>query len=106
MRPGGDGTNRRIESAVTLLPQPLSPTTASVSPALDRVGDAVNGAHDTVAGKEMRLEILDREERCARPALPHMRRANRGSSASRKPSPTRFTARTVSDRKMPGKIIR
>jgi hypothetical protein len=33
MRPGGDGTSRRIESAVTLLPQPLSPTTARVSPA-------------------------------------------------------------------------
>ena len=33
MRPGGDAMSRRIESAVTLLPQPISPTTASVSPA-------------------------------------------------------------------------
>ena len=32
MRPGGDGTRRRIDSAVTLLPQPDSPTIASVSP--------------------------------------------------------------------------
>ncbi|MNT06890.1 hypothetical protein D3C72_1415730 [compost metagenome] len=32
-RPGGVGTSRRIESAVTLLPQPDSPTTPSVRPA-------------------------------------------------------------------------
>src|SRR3954451_6829183 len=30
--PGGSGISRRIEFAVTDLPQPLSPTTASVSP--------------------------------------------------------------------------
>ena len=34
MRPGGWGISLRIESAVTLLPLPDSPTTASVSPAL------------------------------------------------------------------------
>src|SRR5215475_14456595 len=32
MRPGGCGMSRMIESAVTLLPQPDSPTTPSVSP--------------------------------------------------------------------------
>ena len=32
MRPGGLATRRRIESAVTLLPQPDSPTTPRVSP--------------------------------------------------------------------------
>ena len=32
MRPGGEAIRRRIESEVTLLPQPDSPTTASVSP--------------------------------------------------------------------------
>ena len=32
MRPGGDAINRKIESEVTLLPQPDSPTIASVSP--------------------------------------------------------------------------
>jgi hypothetical protein len=32
MRPGGSGISRRIELAVTDLPQPLSPTIASVSP--------------------------------------------------------------------------
>src|SRR5262245_26973820 len=32
MRPGGDATSRNTESEVTLLPQPDSPTTASVSP--------------------------------------------------------------------------
>ena len=34
MRPGGDGISRNIESAVTLLPQPLSPTIAKVSPGM------------------------------------------------------------------------
>ena len=33
MRPGGLGISRRIDSAVTLLPQPDSPTMPSVSPA-------------------------------------------------------------------------
>ena len=33
MRPGGCGISFRIDSAVTLLPLPDSPTTASVSPA-------------------------------------------------------------------------
>jgi hypothetical protein len=33
MRPGGEAMSRRIESDVTLLPLPDSPTTASVSPA-------------------------------------------------------------------------
>src|SRR5436305_7292305 len=32
MRPGGSGMRRRIELAVTDFPQPLSPTTARVSP--------------------------------------------------------------------------
>src|SRR2546430_270478 len=32
VRPGGDAIRRRIESDVTLLPQPDSPTMASVSP--------------------------------------------------------------------------
>ena len=32
MRPGGDAISRKIESEVTLLPQPDSPTIASVSP--------------------------------------------------------------------------
>ena len=32
MRPGGDAISRRIDSEVTLLPQPVSPTMARVSP--------------------------------------------------------------------------
>src|SRR6202011_3043960 len=34
MRPGGGGIRRNIDSAVTLLPQPLSPTIARVSPGM------------------------------------------------------------------------
>ena len=33
MRPGGEATNRSTDSAVTLLPQPDSPTMPSVAPA-------------------------------------------------------------------------
>ena len=33
MRPGGEGMRRRIDIEVTLLPEPDSPTMASVSPA-------------------------------------------------------------------------
>ena len=70
----------------------------------DVVGDAVHRAHDAVTGEEMRAQVRDGEERLGRAA--HSRRASRGSSASRKPSPTRFTASTVSERKAPGKSTR
>ena len=38
--------------AETLLPEPDSPTMPSERPALDVVGDAVDGAHDAVVGDE------------------------------------------------------
>src|SRR5215217_1772830 len=50
--------------------------------------DAVDGAHDAVAGEEMGREVADLEEA-------HMRLASRGSSRSRSPSPSMFTASTV-----------
>ena len=53
MRPGGDAIRRRIDSEVTLLPQPDSPTIASVSPRLDRERHAVDRAHDAVAREEI-----------------------------------------------------
>ena len=67
IRPGGSATRRRMDSAVTLLPQPDSPTTPSVSPAAHAVGDAVDRPHDAGGGEEMRLQIVDLEQR-PRPA--------------------------------------
>ncbi len=48
--PAGSGTSRRIESAVTLLPLPDSPTSASVSPARTSKRDAVHRAHHALVG--------------------------------------------------------
>ena len=52
-----------IESAVTDLPQPDSPTMPSVAPRLDREADAVDRAHDAFAGEEVRLKVVDLEQR-------------------------------------------
>ena len=49
MRPAGLGSRRRMESAVTLLPQPLSPTRPKVSPRLNREVQAVHGLDQTPA---------------------------------------------------------
>ena len=72
---------------------------ASVSPASTWKRDAVDGAVDAVGRAEMRLQVLDLEQRHALQSLLAMR----GSSASRRPSPSRFTASTVIDRKIAGK---
>ena len=63
MRPGGIGMSLMTDSAVTVLPQPDSPTTPSVSPRVDREVDAVDRAHHAVVGREMRLEPADLEQR-------------------------------------------
>ena len=63
IRPGGDGTSRRIDSAVTLLPQPDSPTSPSGSPRVDREADAVDGPDDSRIGRKLRLEPTHFEER-------------------------------------------
>ena len=68
---------------------------------IDREADAVDGARDAVLGEEMRLEPVDGEDRLHR----YIRRASRGSSRSRSPSPTRLTASTTIARQMPGKKI-
>src|SRR4051794_39887897 len=47
--PGGSGTSRRMELAVTDLPQPLSPTIASVSPSTT-VNDTPSTARFTPSG--------------------------------------------------------
>src|ERR1700744_6209797 len=51
----------------------------------------------------MGLQVFDLEQRRVVAAVHHRRFASRGSSASRSPSPSRLTARTVIDRKIAGK---
>src|SRR5205085_9821642 len=65
-------------------------------------GHAVYRAHDAVSRKKVRSQVVYFEQRRNRGAH-HILRASRGSSASRMPSPSRFTESTVSDRQIPGK---
>ena len=56
MRPGGSGMRRRIDRALTDLPEPLSPTMATVSPMLHGIGDPIDGAHEARPGAELGME--------------------------------------------------
>ncbi len=51
-----------IESAVTDLPQPDSPTIPSVLPSSTAKQIAVHRADDALAGEEVRLQVVDLEE--------------------------------------------
>ncbi len=48
-------------SEETDLPEPDSPTMPSVWPAVDRVGEPVDGLDDAVVGVEVDLQVLDLE---------------------------------------------
>ena len=56
IRPGRS-TMRRIERAVTLLPQPVSPTMPSVRPAEQVEATSVHRAHHALVREEVRLQI-------------------------------------------------
>ena len=66
MRAAG-GSRRRIVSASVVLPEPDSPTMPSVSPALQRERDVVDGAHHAGAplGDVVGRQILERQQRFA-----------------------------------------
>ena len=59
MRPGGDGTSRITDSDVTVLPDPLSPTSPTVSPGPDRERHVVDHPRRAVIGGELHREVLD-----------------------------------------------
>ena len=69
---------------------------------IQRERQAVDGARHAVLVEEVSLEVGYLEERLGHRAFSHMRRAMRGSSRSRSPSPTRLTASTTSASAMPG----
>ena len=52
-----------IVRQVTLLPQPDSPTMPERLALLDGEADAVDGLDDAVVGAEVRLEVVDLEQR-------------------------------------------
>ena len=58
-------------------------------------GEVVDGVEDAVVGRELNREVLHGEQRRGH--------VDRGSNASRSPSPRKFTARTVRRMASPGK---
>ena len=102
MRPVSGGISRRIDSAVTDLPQPDSPTMPSVSPRAEVERHAVDRAHHAVAREELRLQVADREDGVHARLAHSASSPSRGSSRSRRPSPSRLTASTVMARKRAG----
>ena len=83
-----------MESPVTLLPEPDSPTSPTTSPAADVERHAVDRLHDAGAREEMRREVADLEQRAHRFSL--------GLSWSRTWSPTRLMATISTISAMPG----
>ena len=66
MRPGGCGTRPMIDSAVTLLPQPDSPTMASVRPASTAKLTPSTARELAVVGAEEGAQVADLEQRAHR----------------------------------------
>ena len=86
---GGFGMRPMIESAVTDFPQPDSPTMPSVLPFSTGKRDAVHRLDDALAGEEVRLQVVDLEQRHGGLGFPRA-----GSRASRRPSAMKFAQRT------------
>ena len=97
--PGGSGMSRRIDSAVTLLPEPDSPTMPSVSLAVEREAHAVDRLDHAVVGEEVGRETFDREQPFA-----HTYSLSLGSVASRRPLPNEMKANTVTVSAMLGNV--
>ena len=70
MRPGGCGTRRMIDSAVTLLPQPDSPTRPRVSPRPTVKLDAVDRPEQPALGAEVGTQVADLQQRAAHYLFP------------------------------------
>ena len=109
-----------IVSAVTLLPQPDSPTMPRDSPRASEKRHAVDGLDDAVHRLEVRPQVAHVEQhvvggggpaggaavrRRVRAVLTasSVMRGTSGRSASRRPSPMKLTASTVRTMKRPGK---
>ena len=65
----GNGSSRRIESASVVLPEPLSPTTATISPGCSSERGAIDGPHRPFARGELHAEILNLKDRLTHTGL-------------------------------------
>ena len=83
----------------------ISPTMPSVSPRVEVERDAVDRAHHAVGREEVGLQVVDLEDRVGACQGSHAGAPCADRAASRRPSPSRLTASTVSARKTPGKRI-
>ena len=84
-----------IESAVTVLPHPDSPTTPSVSPSSRAQGHSVDGSQISVAGAKLDAEVGDFEQGRHELSAVAVRRSTRGMTSSE-------NARITSSRGSPG----
>ena len=92
-----------IESAVTLLPEPDSPTMATVSfGPMEKERFRTTGRHSPSTRKAVVRPETSRIGSVTRRARP-LYRMRRGSSASRSPSPTKLIDSTVRKIAAPGK---
>ena len=81
IRPGGSGTSRRIERLSTLLPDPLSPTTPTTSPAsMDRLAPLTARTTPSSVKKEVWRSSISRSK-----AATPSGSAGRGRRAGRRP---------------------
>ena len=87
-------SSRIAASAVTDLPEPLSPTRPSVSPRSTSKAHARQRLHAAVPRGEADRQILDAQQAHTR---------IRGSRMSRSPSPSRLKHRTASNQRKPGR---
>ena len=103
MRPGGFGTSRMIDSALTLLPQPDSPTIASVSPRLTwkETSSTARNRPELVKNTVCR-PFTSRTFSSADAAL--ISRAASGRECRASASPNRLVPNTARLIAMPGKI--
>ena len=95
MRPGGMAISCRIDIAVTVLPQPDSPTTQSVSPLLMVMSTPSTALRMPSSVAKSGLQALYFEQR-------RHQITRRASSASRKPSPMKLMATTAMKMAAPG----
>ena len=97
--PGGSGIRRMMDIALDALAATALPHDPEGLALVQRVADAVDRVDHAFPREEVRLEVADLEEGG------HLVSLVRGSIASRKPSPTKLKASTVTAMKSPGRMI-
>ena len=105
MRPTLEGSSRMIASAVVVLPAPVSPTRPNVSPLfIDRLMPLT--ALTTSSSVTYSMRRFSMERNLSLMSISSSQSFSLGSSASRRPSPSRLNAREVMTMARPGKITR